>query len=357
MHGLSDTHFIQRAISLAMRGRGTVEPNPMVGCVLVRDDRVIGEGWHKAPGGPHAEPSAVADCIARSNSPAGATAYVTLEPCCHTDKRTPPCVPLLIGSGVRRVVVGCSDPNPQVNGRGIAQLRAAGIEVTTGLLEAECSQLIAPFIGRVSLGRPYVTLKWAQSADGLISGAGKSRRQISGPEANAAVHLLRARCDAILVGGQTLRSDDPLLTARPVPGSPSATKPLLRCVISRTGELPGGSKLFNTPDEGEVLVFSSSLPEMLADLHRRGVTHLLVESGGDLAHALNQANLADRAWVISSPSCIREPGVRATRLDWSWTASLRLGADTLTELLNPKSELFFAPEPSADVQAVSHLAI
>ena len=159
-----DVKMMARAIQLAQRGRGRVEPNPMVGCVIVnRDGRVIGEGFHEEFGGPHAEPAALASC---TESPAGATAYVTLEPCCHTNKKTPPCVPALIEARLARVVAGSVDPNPDVNGQGLDQLRAAAIQVTQGVLEESAKQLLAPFIARVVYDRPYVTLKWAETADG-----------------------------------------------------------------------------------------------------------------------------------------------------------------------------------------------
>src|SRR3954471_24442531 len=142
----SNEHFLRRAIRLAMNGRGRVEPNPMVGCVIVGPDgRVLGEGWHDQFGGPHAEPNARAACAAAGESPAGATAYVPLEPCCHTNKKTPPCAPRLIEAKLARVVVGCLDPNPDVNGKGIAMLRAAGIDVVAPVLEPEAKQLVAPF--------------------------------------------------------------------------------------------------------------------------------------------------------------------------------------------------------------------
>lgn len=372
-----------------MKGRGVVEPNPMVGCVLVKGGDgggVIGDGHHVRVGGAHAEPTALADCAARGNDPRGATAYVTLEPCCHTNKRTPPCVPALLRAGVARVVLGAIDPNPDVDGKGIAQLRAAGVEVVTGVLEAECRQLLAPFTALTTYRRPYVTLKWAQSADGLIAGQGGARRQISSVEASAVVHRLRARCDAILVGGATVRADDPLLTARaqaptvdaagrPVTGPPTtgdtatppAKRPLLRCVLTAGGAVPRSARLLNTPEAGRVVVYSSSRVtdgasaevetvvvggwgEVLRDLAGRGVAHLLVESGGRLAGEMIAAGIADRLWVISSPKPLNEPGVPATsEPDWPVTASRRLGPDTLTERLNPRSEVFFASEPSADL--------
>src|SRR5690349_13832991 len=160
-----DERFMRRALRLAMNGRGAVEPNPMVGCVIVKDGRAIGEGYHARFGGPHAEPTALASC---TDPPASATVYVTLEPCCHTNKKTPPCAPQLIEAKIARAVIGCLDPNPDVNGKGVAMLRAAGIVVDRASpeIEAEAKQLIAPFIKRTVHRRPYVTMKWAESANG-----------------------------------------------------------------------------------------------------------------------------------------------------------------------------------------------
>src|SRR5438876_7625858 len=171
-----DLQMMRRAIRLAMNGRGDVEANPMVGCVLVKNGRIIGEGFHAKFGGPHAEPTALANC---TESPQGATAYVTLEPCCHTNKKTPPCVPVLIEARIARVVVGCVDPNPNVNGKGLELLRAAGVEVDANVLEDEAKQLLSPFIARTVYARPYVTLKWAESADGKVAGPGGRRLAIT----------------------------------------------------------------------------------------------------------------------------------------------------------------------------------
>src|SRR4051812_15631254 len=171
-----DESFMRRCIELAARGRGSVEPNPMVGCVIVRDGRIIGDGYHQQFGGPHAEREALKSC---RESPRGATVYVNLEPCSHTNKKTPPCVPALIEAGVGKVVVGCVDPNPQVSGKGMEALRAAGIEAKVGLLESESKQLNAAFFATIAAGRPYVTLKWAQSADGKVAGPRGQRKQIS----------------------------------------------------------------------------------------------------------------------------------------------------------------------------------
>src|SRR4051794_9878327 len=174
----ADEAFMRRALRLAMNGRGLVEPNPMVACVLVKDWRVIGEGYHARFGGPHAEPTALANC---TESPEGSTAYVTLEPCCHTNKKTPPCAPRLIESKGKRVVIGCLDPNPEVNGKGVAMLRRTGIAVLTDVLGTEATQLIAPFQAQQGESRVYVTLKWAETSDGKVAGANGARRQITGP--------------------------------------------------------------------------------------------------------------------------------------------------------------------------------
>src|SRR3954466_3298302 len=188
----TDLTHLRRGLRLAMNGRGRVEPNPMVGCVIARGERVIGEGFHAEFGGPHAEPRALANC---SESPAGASAYVTLEPCCHTNKKTPPCVPRLIEAKIARVVVGFLDPNPDVDGKGIAMLREAGIVVdrAPGEIEAEAKQLIAPFIKRVVHHRPYVTMKWAESANGKVAGAMGRRVKITNEASDRVVHALRAR--------------------------------------------------------------------------------------------------------------------------------------------------------------------
>jgi diaminohydroxyphosphoribosylaminopyrimidine deaminase / 5-amino-6-(5-phosphoribosylamino)uracil reductase len=350
---------MERAIRLAMRGRGRVEPNPMVGCVLVRDGTVIGEGRHEFFGGPHAEPNALAAC---TESPSGATAYVTLEPCCHTNKKTPPCVPTLIAAGVRRVVAGCLDINPNVSGKGIVQLRAAGIEAESGLLEAQCKQLNAAYFATTLHQRPYVTLKWAQSADGKVAGPGGVRRTISNAAALRASHGLRARSDAILVGIRTVQSDDPLLTIRGF----TPTRPLLRVVLDPHLQLSPNSRLAksgvliycsDTADKsawpGAVSVSAIGgrlfLPEVLHDLHARGVTHLLVEPGPGLTRAFSAANLADRVWVVRSPNSVNDESAPAAEpVTYPLVAQRNLEGDVLSEYLNPASLVYFSAEASAD---------
>jgi len=367
-----DIEFIRRAMRLSMNGRGATEPNPSVACVIVKDDRVIGEGFTAPFGGPHAEPRALDSC---TESTAGATAYVTLEPCCHTNKKTPPCVPRLIDAKIARVVVGCLDPNPNVDGKGVAMLREAGIVVdcVAGELEAGCKQLIAPFIKRVLHGQPYVTMKWAESRDGKVAGAMGRRVRITNDASDRIVHQLRARCDAIAVGTNTVLADDPLLTARGVERS----RPLLRVVLSNTLKIPLTSKLVTSGREQPVVVYCSessdpeqaeqlrsrgvevialpshdshfSFTDVLADLHRRAVVHLLVEPGPTLARYMFARSQADRVWVFRAQNAIDEPTAPAApKVEYPSTGSIDLAGVVLTEYLNPASPAFFAPVPSAD---------
>ena len=336
-----DETFLRRALRLAMNGRGRVEPNPMVGCVLVRNTRVIGEGWHTHFGGPHAEPTALADCAQRGESPAGATAYVTLEPCCHVNKKTPPCAPRLIKEGIARVVIGRLDPNPDVNGKGVAMLRMAGIDVAAApkALAAEFEQLIAAFLLAERFRRPYLTLKWAESADRFVAGVGGRPVRISSQAATAAVHRLRSRCDAVGVGVGTVISDDPSLTVRDV--TPLRTP--IRFVLDRTNRTPAAAKLMTDGGPPTRVIRSMS------ELNGLAGRHVLIEPGPTLAKAL--LSIADRVWIIRSPKRL-EDGLPGPRPDWTTlakTAELTLGADVLSEYLNRSSDAFFYASPSADV--------
>ena len=285
---------------------------------------------------------------------AGATAYVTLEPCCHLNKKTPPCAPRLIAAGVARVVIGCFDPNPAVNGRGVAMLREAGIAVDGPLLEAECKQLIAPFLARVNLGRPYVTLKWAESSDGRVAGPRGEPVHITSAASDRQVHLLRSRCDAIAVGTNTVLSDDPLLTARNVPH----LRPLMRVIFSNTLEkISPTSRLVQTARESPVLLFCSQagavrhreqaetlraagvevvgladaeghfrMTDAIAALGHRDVTHLMIEPGPTLARSLLARGPADRVWVFRSPGPLsHEEGSRSSPVEWPPSGSILAG--------------------------------
>jgi len=372
----ADETFLRHAIRLAMNGRGRVEPNPMVGCVIVKSNHVIGEGFHEQYGGPHAEPNALKNC---SESPEGATAYVTLEPCCHTNKKTPPCAPRLIDAKIGRVVIGCLDPNPAVNGNGVSMLRSAGIHVETGLLEGECKQLIAPFLAAVNFKRPYVTLKWAQSSNGLVAGRLGKPVRITNELSTKQVHLLRSRCDAIAVGTNTVLNDDPLLTVRGVAHS----RPLLRIILSNSLRFPLEAKLIASAIGNPVLLYCSQqafdasvstvaalrekrvevipLPnherhfafgDVLKDLHARNVMHLIVEPGPTLARSMLARGQADRIWIFRSPKEIEavhgEAVSRAPQVGYPETGKVNFAEDELTEYLNPHSEVFYTNAPSAD---------
>lgn len=265
--GAADARFMRRAIELAWRGWGWTNPNPLVGCVLVRDGRIIGEGWHEKCGQAHAERNALADCARRAaEEPAGercadaapnadparghargATAYVTLEPCCHTGKQ-PPCTEALIAAGVARVVVGSRDPNPLVAGKGSAKLREAGIRVDEDALRAECDELNPIFFRFISRKTPYVVAKWAMSADGKIACASGDARWVSGPESRRDTHELRHRLAAIAVGIDTMLADDPLLTCRrqDEPGNQP-----LRVVLDSRLRIPEDCALVRSCAQGE----------------------------------------------------------------------------------------------------------
>ena len=355
-----------------MRGRGFVEPNPMVGCVLARGEQVIGEGWHSHFGGPHAEVNALAGC---AQDPSGATAYVTLEPCCHTNKKTPPCAPRLVASGIARVVIGVVDPNPYVHGGGIALLRDAGIRVDLAPddLAAEARQLIAPFIARMQRHRPYVIAKWAQTADGKVAGARGHRIAITTRETNRLVHALRTRCDTILVGIGTVLGDDPLLTVRDV----QRIRTPLRVVLDRTLRTPADSALVRTARQAPLRILcrpehADSCDAVMLRAHGVEVAgvdstdldhairtneamNVLVEPGPRLARALFEANLVDRLWVFRSTRVVAgADGTPAPSIPDHFleTATRTLGDDVLTEYLNPHSDLFFAPVPSAEVRVL-----
>jgi diaminohydroxyphosphoribosylaminopyrimidine deaminase / 5-amino-6-(5-phosphoribosylamino)uracil reductase len=378
---MQETELMRHALRLAMRGRGAVEPNPMVGCVIVKDGQIIGEGYHERFGAAHAEPRALA---AAGEAAAGATAFVTMEPCCHLQKKTPPCVPKLINARLSRVVVGCQDPNPMVAGKGITQLRAAGMIVEEGLLAAECKQLNAAFFKRIDHRQPYVTLKWAQTADGKVAGPRNKRLYISNEKSWRVLHALRARCDAILVGSGTVLADDPILTARGI----DKTRPLLRAVLDQDLRISPSSQLARTTSDGPVVVYCSqtvyhqraaavtalnaqgvevlplradlptglggsgslSLTHLMNDLDSRGVTHLLVESGPTLAASFFQHNMADRVWIFRSPKKVGDAEApNAPTIQFPAAGEVFLEGDRLTEYLNPGSSVYFATAPSADL--------
>ena len=313
------------ALSLGRRGMGRVWPNPAVGCVIVRDGQIVGRGWTADGGRPHAETAALAQAGAAAR---GATAYVTLEPCAHHGQ-TPPCAEALVAAGVARVVIATGDPDPRVAGRGITILRDAGIAVETGVLEPDAQRDHAGFFLRVTENRPFVTLKLAGTLDGRIATASGESQWITGPEARRAVHMMRARHDAVMVGAGTVRADDPSLTVRGM----GVTRQPVRVVLSRAMKIPATGQLASTATDVPVWLCHGegadvadwtaqgavSLPcpvtagqvdpgAALAALAGQGITRVFCEGGGMLAASLLSAGLVDRLVVFSAGIAIGAEG-------------------------------------------------
>lgn len=331
-HDEDRERFMRRALELAALGRGLVSPNPMVGAVIVREGKVVGEGWHEGPGTPHAEVRALASAGDRARD---ATLYCSLEPCDHVG-RTPPCTRAIVDAGVARVIVAAGDPNPLVDGRGFERLRASGIEVETGVLEDASRRLTAAFERHVVTGLPLVTLKSAASLDGKTAARDRSSKWITGDAAREDVQRLRAGADAIVVGAGTVIDDDPLLTVR----DPSyGGRPPLRVVVDASGRVPFGARVFDgsaptfvatTARAGgeaieawaatgaDVVSFDQdetegvSLPELLAHLGKRDVQSVLLEGGATLAWSFVREELVDRVVLYLAPKLIggaQAPGV------------------------------------------------
>lgn len=277
---MDDEQRLRRAIELAAAVRATTSPNPWVGCVLSTGH----EGATQPPGGAHAE---VVALIAAGEAARGATLYVTLEPCAHRG-RTPPCTDAIVAAGVARVVVGIEDPDPNVQGRGIAALRQSGLTVTVGVCEADVREQLAPYLKHRRTGRPWVVLKLAATLDGCTAAPDGSSKWITGEAARADAHRLRAESDAVLVGAGTVRADDPSLTVRLAEGADP-----LRVVL---GAAPAGAKVH------PALEVQGNLGEILDDLGRRGVVQLLVEGGAAVAHAFHAAGLVDRYVLYLAPA-------------------------------------------------------
>jgi len=358
----ADRRFMQLALTLGRRGQGRTWPNPAVGAVVVRDGVIVGRGWTQPGGRPHAEPEA----LRRAGEAAqGATLYVTLEPCSHVGK-SPPCVDAIIAAGIARVVSAIEDPNPEVAGQGHAKLRAAGIKVDVGLGAEEAARDHAGHFRRVRDKRPHVILKLAVSPDDKIAAAGHTPVAITGEAARTQVHLLRAQCDAILVGIGTVLADDPLLTCR-LPGM-EARSPV-RVVLDRALRIPGTSRLVHSARETPLWVVTSELAEAAAAmklgaagaqvirvattsppgldvldvLHAlavRGITRLMVEGGARVASSFVAAGLVDEVWLLRGSETVGAGGVAALAAlplsaitqspGLKVRASESLGKDTLT---------------------------
>ncbi len=281
MSSADDWRWMGAALALASRGAGLTFPNPSVGCVLVRDGRVIGRGWTQPGGRPHAEAMALSGALAGVDA-RGATAFVTLEPCAHQSPRGPACADALVAAGVARVVVAAPDPDPRTNGAGVARLRSAGIAVTEGVRRAEAESQLAGFLTRLRLGRPHITLKLAVSLDGAIAMADGRSRWITSERARAATHLARARCDLLLVGRGTWDADTPALDVR-LPG--------LEDRAPRKGVLGRGAGL-----PADVTHFAD-----LAALAADPALTVLAEGGMGLAASLLAADMVDALWLHRAP--------------------------------------------------------
>jgi len=313
-----DQRYLYRALELAQRGSGLTLPNPRVGAVLVRGGRVIGEGYHQRAGGPHAEVQAVADAKKRDHAVAGATLYVTLEPC-STHGRTPPCTELILREKIGRVVFAATDPNPAHAGAAMRLLRAAGVEVFTGLLADEATALNRDFNWWIVHRRPWVVAKIALSLDGRIVTPAGDERWLTSPAARTVAHELRWESDAILVGAKTVRQDDPRLTVR-LPGRKGKIQPW-RIVVTHSGKLPRELHLFSDRHRDRTLVFQDrSLEEVIVALGAWNISHLLIEGGGEVLTEALQKKLVNEVAFFIAPSVMGTLPRALKKLD----ASLRL---------------------------------
>lgn len=328
---------MRRALELAESGRGFVSPNPMVGCVIVHGDQIIGEGFHEIYGGPHAEVNAI-NAVKKPELLSESIAYVSLEPCAHWGK-TPPCANLLVEKGLKKVVIGALDSNPLVGGKGVEILRNAGIEVVTGVLEKESRLQNRRFFTQIEKKRPYVILKWAQSKDGFVARSDYSSKWISNARSRQLVHKWRAEEDAILVGKNTANYDNPSLTVRDWIG-----KNPLRLVIDPKLELPENLNLFDQTvpticyntvksEKSDNLEFVKLEPgfelrEILDDLNSRKIQSLIVEGGSFVLNKFIEEDLWDEARVFTGPTDFGE-GISAPTLNLTPTETLSIQEDTL----------------------------
>jgi diaminohydroxyphosphoribosylaminopyrimidine deaminase/5-amino-6-(5-phosphoribosylamino)uracil reductase len=328
-----DEKYMQTALKLAARGIGSVEPNPAVGCVIVKSVQIIGKGWHRKFGESHAEINALEDCKTLAADPAGSTIYITLEPCSHQG-RTPPCTDAIIAAGPARVVIAALDPSPHANGKGVELLRRAGIEVQVGLCEQQARLLNAPFFKFIETERPWVILKWAQSIDGKAAYADTTQRWVSNELSRSDAHKLRHRVGGVLVGINTVLADDPSLTVRP-----RTRRQPLRIILDSRLRIPIGSKLFRAAKKAPVMIVSSrraveensatvarinkkgaevlALPAysgrceinlLLDELGRRRVAQLLVEGGPKVIASFLKERLVDEICVYITPKLLGAEG-------------------------------------------------
>ena len=322
---VKDKKCIEKCFKLARKGKGQVSPNPLVGALLVKNGKVIGKGYHKKFGEAHAEVDAIKNA---TENVAGATLYCNLEPCCHSNKQTPPCVPLIIKNKIKKVVISNLDPNVEVNGKGVKQLREAGIEVISGILEDDGKELNKFYFKFITTKLPYITLKIAQSVDGKISEAKNKQTWLTGKESIKYVHKLRSEYDAVLVGANTIKIDDPQLNVRKAKG-----RNPIRVIVDGNLTIPTNSKIFNLSDPEKTWIFTSSnvdkkkvkriadkgmnifkinnskkklldLKKILKFLAEHKITSLLVEGGADIFTQFLEKDLSDEIIVLQAPKIL-----------------------------------------------------
>jgi len=345
----SHQNYLQRCIDLARLGSGSVSPNPMVGSVIVCDDKIIGEGYHQVYGQAHAEVNAIKQVFENHENAKEllkrSTIYVSLEPCSHFGK-TPPCADLIISNEIPRAVIGCRDPFDQINGRGIGKLRNAGIEVIEGILTEQCIDLNKRFFTRIQKQRPYIILKWAQTSDGFFAPANKSQKWISSQNAKQLVHRWRTEEDAVLVGRNTVLADNPQLNSREWPG-----KNPIRIIIDRRLELPNDLNVFDQSQDTiifneqktelsdrikylELEDFDNLLPQLIAyQLYLMDIQSLIVEGGAETLKLFIKAGLWDEARVFTGPQ-IWNSGIPAPEIMGKHGESQSVGQDVLNIWFN-----------------------
>ncbi|MBA4372026.1 MAG: bifunctional diaminohydroxyphosphoribosylaminopyrimidine deaminase/5-amino-6-(5-phosphoribosylamino)uracil reductase RibD [Thermodesulfovibrio sp.] len=317
---MTDEYLIKRTLSLAARAYGRTSPNPMVGAVVVKGSRIIAEGYHKKAGTPHAEAIALEKAGGKAR---GATLYVSLEPCCHRDKRTPPCTEKIIASGIGKVVIAMQDPNPKVGGKGIAELRRAGIEVVSGILETRARALNEYYIRHVTTGRPFVILKAAMTLDGKIATPKGESKWITGEKARREVHRLRGGVDAILSAIGTVKADDPSLTCRT-----GRYKSPLRIILDSELEISTRARVLTVPPETMIVTKKNThenkkkilrekgitilehegaradLTLLMQELGGRGITSVLIEGGSSLNASAFESGIVDKVMFFIAPKII-----------------------------------------------------
>ncbi len=320
--------YMKKCMELAARAEGHTSPNPMVGCVIVKKNKIISTGWHKRAGFPHAEAEALAKAGKKAK---GATLYVNLEPCCHVSKRTPPCADTIIAHGVKTVVAAVADPNPAVSGKGFLKLRKSGVKTRVGVLKSEARELNRIFFKNMEKKQPFVIIKAGMSADGKIALKNKKSKWITSPESREHSQALRRKCDAILVGIKTILADNPYLDCRIDPG-----KKIKKVILDSKGRTPVTAAVFKKSAPGDVFIFTSSMKKagrnlfekkgvnvimsksingrisgrfVLREFFRRGIMSVLVEGGASVASHFLKSGLVDEAYFYIAPKIIGSDGL------------------------------------------------